>query len=357
MHTITLSRSNIVGDDNNRLVYNLPGSKNLEGAEIALVDLFMYYSWLNINAQPLANNTFSIIWPAMTEIGGINTTNDTEIPIVIPDGLYEISDLNSFLQQWSIDNNYYLINSSTGEYVYFIQLQTNVTRYACQANSFTIPTGGAIPAGYTAPAGGFANSIYTPIGAAGGTSTVANQAPGWYFPANFNDILGFTANTYFPGPGAVPFTTTDAFPDGNTSIISTQAPNVQPNNVVYLNCNLVSNAYSSPSTFLYPIPAKSSIGDLLAIEPPEFAWNKLMPGQASQVILTITDVAGQPIKIQDPNILITLIIRDNEDKHPNMGSTTTGGKPASMEVQRFSMNPANNQSDNQHHNLHRKWGR
>ncbi len=112
MHTITISRTDIDGPDNNRFVYNLPGSKNLEGAEIALVDLFMYYSWLNINDQPLQNNTFSIVWPAMNEIGGINTTNQTTIPIVIPNGLYEISDINSFLQQWSIDNNYYLINTS-----------------------------------------------------------------------------------------------------------------------------------------------------------------------------------------------------------------------------------------------------
>jgi len=355
MHTITISRADIDGPDNNRFVYNLPGSKNLEGAEIALVDLFMYYSWLNINAQPLQNNTLSIVWPAMVEIGGINTTNQTTIPIVIPDGLYEISDINSYLQQWSIDNNYYLINSSTGEYVYFVQLQTNVTRYACQANSFTIPDGTALPAGYTAPANGFANSVYTPIGTAGGLAPAGTyQAPGWFFNSNFNDIVGFTGDTNFPSSGV--FTTSVAFPDGNASIVSTQAPNVQPNNVIYLNCNLVSNDYSSPSTFLYPVPAKSSIGDLLAIEPPEFAWNKLMPGQASQIILTFTTSDGQPIKIQDPNVLITLIIRDNVDKHPNVGHTTSNGQPTSMEMQRFSRNPVNNQSDASHFNLHRKFG-
>ena len=61
MHTLTISRENIDGDDNNRFVYNLPGSKNLEGAEIALVDLFMYYSWQNLNSQPLQNNTLSMM--------------------------------------------------------------------------------------------------------------------------------------------------------------------------------------------------------------------------------------------------------------------------------------------------------
>ncbi len=361
MHTITLTRNNVTGTDNNRFVYNIPGSKNLEGAEIALVDLYMYYSWQNINVNPLANNTLSIIWPAMTEIGGLNTTNQTQIDIVIPDGLYEVSDINSYLQQFCIDNNYYLINSTTSEYVYFIQLQTNPTRYAVQANSFTLPdvggAAGAIPAGYSAPAGGLFNSTFTPIGAAGGAPLPGTlQAPGWFFPANFSDFAGFSPDTYLPGPGQSVYTTTEAFPVGNASAISTQAPNVQPNNVIFLNCNLISNAYTNPQTFLYPVPAKVGIGELITIDAPEYAWNKLMPGQAAQLILTFTDVAGQPILLQDPNTVITLIIRDNEDKHPNIGHTTTSGKPTSMEMQRYGNNPMNNQSDTHHHNLHRKIG-
>jgi len=358
MHTLTISRDNIDGDDNNRFVYNLPGSKNLEGAEIALVDLFMYYSWQNLNSQPLQNNILSIVWPAMTSGDGQTTTPQTQIPITIPDGLYEISDINSYLQQWCITNNYYLLNASTGEYVYFFQLQTNVTRYACQANSFAIPdlnTGlTGFPVGYSQPSGGFANSVYTPIGASGGLSTVSNQAPGWYFNKNFNDLVGFVGDTNFPSEGV--FTTTAGFPTGNASIISSSAPNVQPNNVIYLNCNLVSNTYSSPSTFLYPVPAKSSIGALLSIEPPEFAWNKLMPGQASQIIMTFTTASGAPIKLQDPNVLITLIIRDNADKHPSIGHTTSNGQPSSMESQKLSRHPSNNNSNTPHHNLLRKWG-
>lgn len=357
MHTITLTRNNVTGTDNNRFVYNIPGSKSLEGAEIALVDLYMYYSWQNINANPLANNKFSFVWPAMEEIGGTNTTNQTQIEVTIPNGLYEVSDINSYLQQFCIDNNYYLINSTTSEYVYFIQLQINPTRYAVQVNSFTIPDG-TIPAGYTQPPGGFANSTFTPIGAAGGVAPAGTlQAPGWYFPANFSAWVGFDSNTYLPGPGQSVYTTTDAFPTGNASALSTIAPNVQPNNVIFLNCNLISNAYTNPQTFLYPVPAKVGIGELITIDAPEYAWNKLMPGQAAQLILTFTDVAGQPIYLQDPNTVITLIIRDNEDKHPNIGNTTTSGKPSSMEMQRYSHNPMNNQSDTNHHNLHRKIGK
>jgi len=366
MHTITLTRQNVTGTDNNRFVYNIPGSKSLEGAEIALVDLYMYYSWQNINANPLNNNILTITWPAMEEFGsgGANTTPQTQIDIVIPDGLYEVSDINSYLQQWSIDNNYYVINNTTGEYIYFIQMQVNPTRYAIQFNSFAIPDGANIGTwasrypGYTMPTDGFANSIYTPIGTGGGGTILGNyEAPGWRFKANFSDWAGFPADTYAPGPGQSVFNTgTESFPRGTASIISTQAPNVQPNSVIFLNCNLISNAYTNPQTFLYPIPAKVGIGQLITIDAPEYAWNKLMPGQAAQLILTFTDITGQPIYLQDPNTVITLIIRDNEDKHPNVGSTTTSGKPSSMEMQRWSNNPLNNQSDTHHHNLHRKFG-
>jgi hypothetical protein len=152
MHTITLTRANIGNTENNLLVYDIPGSKNLEGSEIALSTLYMYYAWENINAAPLANNFFYISWPSVTDGGG-NTEPDTLIQITIPDGIYEVSDLNSFMQQFFITNNLYLINSTTGEYVYFMQMQVNPTRYGLQFNSFSLPT--SLPAGYTAPAAGF----------------------------------------------------------------------------------------------------------------------------------------------------------------------------------------------------------
>ena len=63
MHTITLTRSNIVGTGNNQMAYSIPGGTNLEGSEIALSSLYMYFSWENINDAPLANNTLKIWWP------------------------------------------------------------------------------------------------------------------------------------------------------------------------------------------------------------------------------------------------------------------------------------------------------
>ena len=160
MHTITFTRDNFVGQDNNRLVYNLPGSSSLEGAEVALSTLYMYYSWQNINDTSLANNVFTITLPDLTQDGTGTplpaTASGVVLTVTIPSGLYEIADINAYLQQFCINNNFYLVNSTTGEYVYFLQFQTNTTLYKVQLNMFALPDI-PIAAGFTAPVGGFLN--------------------------------------------------------------------------------------------------------------------------------------------------------------------------------------------------------
>ena len=352
MHTITLTRANIATPDNNLLVYDIPGSRNLEGSEIALSNLYMYYSWENINAQPLNNNLFYLSWPSVTDASG-NTQPDTLLSVTIPDGIYEITDLNAYIQQFCINNNLYLINDTTGEYVYFVQLQVNATRYSIQFNSFSLPTSVSLP--YLEPPGGFCVTPLLPnITNGSGFPTVNGTAPGWAFPPNFSDWAGFEDN-YAKPPGAVtvpivatPFTGLGAFPTGNTSFLSTKAPQVTPNPVVYLNCNAIQNTFANPQTFLYPIPAKAGIGQLLQIEAPEYSWNALTPGQFGAFRFTFTNAAGQPIKILDPNIIITCVVRDHEEKSMNMGSSNVGGISRSMETLRHGHKPAHNASDSQH---------
>jgi len=346
MHTITLTRENIANADNNSLVYNIPGSRNLEGCEIALSNLYMYYSWENINASPLNNNIFYVKWPALQGgFGGI------DIAITIPAGIYEVADLNAYLQQFSIDNNLYLENSTTGEYVYFIQMQVNATRYSIQFNSFTLPI--ATTAGYTEPTGGFCNSP-TLFGSGQQTgvsyyAATTGDAPGFMFPANFSSWAGFEDGATFPVA-----TGTGQFPTGNVSYLSTKAPQINPNPVIYLNCDKIMNTFANPQTFMYPIPAKVEIGALLQIEPPEYSFNKMMPGQFGTLRFSFTNANGQPIKIIDPNIIITCVIRDHEDKSMNMGASNVGGISSSMETLRHSHKPVHGSVDSQHSNHMRR---
>ncbi len=348
MHTITLTRSNISGTGNNQMVYSIPGGTNLEGSEIALSSLYMYFSWENINDAPLANNTLKIWWPELTtEYDGTDLVPiqpATELTITIPNGIYEVSDINAYLQHWSIENNLYLINDETDEYVYFIQLQTNVSRYAIQFNSFSLPkhdqndpSSGNETTGYSQPPNGFGygpllpnvpqRSANQPL-SGGGLPTDTGSAPGWVFPANFNKYAGFPAN-YAQPPAGNYFTGLTAFPTGNTSFLSTITPEVNPDPVIFLNCNLVQNKFSTPSTFLFPIPAKGAIASLLNVEVSEFAWNKMIPGNFNELRLFFTNAQGQPIKILDPNIIVTLVIKEHADKSMNIGPSNVGGIPHS----------------------------
>ncbi len=112
MNTIILNSSNVVlGTNNSTLTYNFPNSITFDNHEIAVHSINMYYSWCNISSA-LGNNTFSYVW--------YNGSTPSTITIVIPDGLWEISDLNNFLQYQFIQNGDYLINA-TGKNVYYAE--------------------------------------------------------------------------------------------------------------------------------------------------------------------------------------------------------------------------------------------
>jgi hypothetical protein len=140
MRSIVFNRTSIVPNTNNTtLVYNFPSSVDLTGAMVAVSNISMYYSWDNINIT-YGNNTFSYVW----RVGGTDTT----FTVTIPNGLYEVKDLNAFLQFTFIANGHYLINSAA-QNVYYAEFVVNPNRYAIQINTYAVPT--SLPSGFTAP--------------------------------------------------------------------------------------------------------------------------------------------------------------------------------------------------------------
>ena len=99
-----MNSSNLVQDgQNNKLIYKFPNSVVFKNNSIAVSSVSMYYSWFNIS-RAFMNNTFSYSWTQGTTI--------TTYQVVIPDGLYEISQINAYLQFVMISNNTYLIDAS-----------------------------------------------------------------------------------------------------------------------------------------------------------------------------------------------------------------------------------------------------
>lgn len=301
--TIILNQSNLLPDGkNNKLVYQFPNSVQFPNHEIAVQSVNMYYSWSNVNQSPLNNYQFSYRWTA----GGVTTT----YPVVIPNGLYEIKDINFYLQFVAIKNGTYLINAA-GDNVYYMELIVNPTSYAVQVNTFPVPT--ALPLGWTTPladpAAGTAAFVGFPL---------ATFNPDLIFPANFNQLIGFTAG-FSTGLNAGVGT--------NLSFLSTTAPQVQPNSSVYMSISNIQNKYSNPTSIIYSLSPAVGFGEQINEYPPQFAWNKLLAGTYNELRLTFLGVDKQPIPILDPNMTIVLVIRDTKETGlQDLVSNITGGK-------------------------------
>jgi hypothetical protein len=283
VNSIVFNSSNIINTDGyaNTLVYKFPNSVGFPNHEIAVQSVSMFYSWGNINAQVYSNNIFTYTWTS----GATTTTYQVNIP----NGLYEIIDINSFLQFTMIQNGTYLINS-TGQYVYYAEMVVNPNRYAVQVNTFPVPA--SLPAGYTAPAN-FA-----------GFPTTANTHPVLVFPPNFNKIVGYAPNFSTTNPDISPTP---------TSYLSSVAPQVQPNPSIYLAISNIANKYAVPSSIIYSISPAVAFGEQIIDTPPQFGWNKLLAGTYNELRIQLLGQDLQPLPILDPNMTILLCLRDIKD--------------------------------------------
>jgi hypothetical protein len=295
MRTLVITQSNIVADgENNKLRYNFPNSVQFKKNSIAVASVNMYYSWYNI-ASIYQNNTFSYSWTS----GGTTTS----YPVVIPDGTYEVSDLNNLLQYTFIKNNHYLVNN-VGQNVYYAEFLLNPNRYAVQLNTFLVPT--TTPVGWTKPALlTLPTTIFNPI------ITI---------PAEFNIIFGFSPNyttpdnvgNLYPVPPNQNLISKDTT-TGTISCLSTQPPNLQPNSSIYISMSNVNNPYSVPSSIIYSITAQGAVGTLITEKTPQYAWNKMIDGTYNNLTITILGNNFSPIKINDPQMTIMLVIKDDDE--------------------------------------------
>lgn len=294
MFVIVLNQTNLVQDgQNNKLVYKFPNSVLFKDKYIAVSNVSMFYSWFNITASS-QNNYFTYTFP----VGGTLNT----YTVRIPDGIYEIVDINNLIQFTCIQNNTYYINSA-GNYVYPFEFQVNPNRYAVQINTYYLYNNTTLPAGYTLP-----DPVGTPI------STLARQNSIVTIPANFNIIVGYTAGfataqnlsgSFVPSGPYVSKT-----PDNTISYISTTSPQVQPNNNVLFSISNINNPYSQPSSIIYSLNPSVAIGEQIYETPPNFMWNKLIDGTYNELRLTLLGTDLRPLQINDPNMTILLAIRD-----------------------------------------------
>lgn len=285
MRTLIINSANLVQNGfNDTYQYKFPqGSVRFDNDTVALASISMYFSWDNITSATSGsqynNNTFQYLWT-----DGTGTSLHT---VVLPDGYYEYSTMNEFLQYTMVQNGHYLIDSA-GNYVYYLEIVANQTYFAVQLNSYPLPT--ALPPLWTNPAG-----IVFPA--------LASTPQFVILPTNnFQLTLGFNAGTYPPAIQAT-----------NYSVLSQNTPQITPVQSLILQCTLLNNQYALPSTLLYSFnPAGTPFGALITVQPPSFAFVDIQDGAYSDFTISFKDQNLNRIFIKDPNIVVLMVIMKKE---------------------------------------------
>jgi len=281
MNVIVLNPSNIItGTNNSTLTFNFPNSATFKDHEIAVSSVNMYYCWANISAA-LGNNSFTYRWT----VGATNTT----YTVLIPDGLYEVSDLNNYLQYKFIMNGHYLING--GKNVYYAEFLIDPNRYAVNIITYPVPT--SLPSGYTTP-----------------TANTQTGAATWVgFPTNyFNPLITLSKLSNFLGFSSL----ATSVNTGNNTVLSyysTIAPNVSPISSLFLTISNISNPYISPSNILYNIVPDVGFGELINNKVNEYIWTPLLNGTVSSLTCRFIGDDFSSVNLLDGNITIVLLIR------------------------------------------------
>lgn len=272
---LVINGSNYVSSSASTFRYSFPvGAVKFENAKVAVGSINIFKSWRNITSS-YNNNSYSIIFPT--------STGTTTITITMPDGFYEIADINTYLQQIFVQHGLYLINSS-GQYVYYAEFTTNSNYYSVQFNAYPVPT--SLPTGYTAPSNwpGYPTTSTTPQLVVPSTS--------------FQKIIGFNAGTY---PSPTQSTT--------YSKLSDFTPQVSPIQSLTLTCNLLNNKYSNPRTVLYNFSGSSATyGSLISTQPyfPQFC--NVQDGLYPYIEISFVDQNFNPITLLDTNLTVLLLI-------------------------------------------------
>jgi len=265
--------------NNNTYSVALASTIDLNDFSVSVGQAYVYYSWYNINANPLNNNVFKLLVPT----SGVAL----DLTITIPDGAYNISDLNNYLQYYLISQGLYITNNTTGVNTYYCSFSISPTSYAVQFTTTPMPT--SLPAGYTSGGMTFPvvpNNHYQ--------LTVLSTN-------NFKDIIGFNPGIY---PSVVPVA-------GTQTKSSDYTPNVNPISAVQMRLSCVYNPFSSNSQLIHVFTnGDAAVGQLINASPIQLQYVPCV-GSHRTITLQFYDQSGNILNMLDSNIVIKLVFKKN----------------------------------------------
>jgi hypothetical protein len=273
--------------------YKFPqGSVTFKDHEVALAGMSIYYSWYNISAEK-RNNQFSYIWNADTAV----TYN-----VTIPDGNYTFEELYTYFQFAFIQNKTYMIDGS-GNYVYFIELLFNSTKNLMEVICYPLPTvlgTYSIPVGATWTLGsGETPQLIIPSYTKSYTSYGQLLLSG----SSFGSTIGFVSGTYPSSPQLSIY-----------NVLGTMTDALYPVNSMNINCSLLYNTLSVPTTSLYTFPVSNyKYGELITVAPVELIYVPVKDGSYWEFEIKLIDQDGNDIYLRDTDLVINLAFKQKEE--------------------------------------------
>ena len=286
--TLVLNSTNVTSSSTNTTFkYNfINGGFQLKNMEMCVSSITLPYSFYNVSSY-YNNRTFSLIFPT--------AATTTTISVTLPEGFYTVTDINSYIQQICLDNGAYLIDS-TGNYVYYQQLVYNSTYYSVQLLLYPVPT--TLPTGYSYASAG---TLYT--GSANLPTTSYTPQLVLSSAGSISTIIGFVSGATYPSTQSTT----------NQSILSTLTPVGSTVNSIIMQCSLVNNPVTTPSDILDSLPIhNSTFGSNITYEPSFEKFISLSDGTFNNFTFSFRDQNLNEIYARDPNVSITLIIRQKK---------------------------------------------
>lgn len=280
-YPLIITKNNLVPGSTNTYRYNFSSNVDMGNIDIGLGSASIWFSWRNITSSK-SNNQFSIIHPAAL------ATNIT-LNLTIPDGGYDINDINNFLRYYLINNGYYIQNTTTNEQIVYCKFQVNPSIYAVEFVSYPLPT--SLPAGYTAgPSIVFPSTTRAP-------QLVVNQT-------GFGTVIGYAIGT-FPITQQIVLSTT----------ISTLVPVVSDVSNVILTLDSAMNPFAPNSKVIHAIsPAGYAYASLIKSEPNEISWVPQQSGWRQSITIQLVNQNLIPLEQFDTDLTIKLLLRMKDQK-------------------------------------------
>lgn len=274
-YPLIITKNNLVAGSTNTYRYNFSSNVDMGNIDIGLGSASVWFSWRNITAAK-SNNQFSIIHPT--------TAGNITLNLTIPDGGYNISDINNYLRYYLVNNGYYIQNNSTQEQIVYAKFQVNPSTYTVEFVSYPMPT--ALPAGFTA-----GSAITFPL-TTRAPQLIVNQV-------NFGTVIGFALGT-FPAVQQTILTTT----------ASTLVPVVSDVTNVVLTLDSAMNPFAPNSKVIHSIsPAGFAYASLIKSEPSEISWVPQQSGWRQSITIQLVNQNLIPIEQYDTDLTIKLLLR------------------------------------------------